>query len=613
MARLARWCFTRRRAVLASWLVGLIGFFAIGGFVGASYNNNSSIPGTDSTRALNLLQADFPVQSGDSEQVVVQAKEGTLRSPAVEKAVTSMLARVGRLPHVASVVSPYGTAGQISRDGKIGFATVNLDASADVVPTKAVTSLISTAQAADSPSLTVQLDGTAIENAEPGRFSSSFLVGLLLALVVLFFAFRRSVFAALLPLVSALMAIGVATSVIDLLTYVVAVVRGCPPWPCSSRSGWGWTTRCSSSAGTAAACSPGGRQRRLRSPRSTPRARRAPGGLYSLRCHARPVRPPAELPLRRGRLPGGRRRPHHAGVAHTAPGDARVPRPKVLRRAERVRDGARGPRARGSWASWAALVGRRAAPLSAAAVGVIVLLAIPFFSLRQGLPDASTDPVSSTTYQAYELLAKGFGPGFNGPLDVVGQVSGPRDEARFASFVASLGGERGVAQVEPPGLSPNGKAAVAVVYPTTGPQEAATAKLVDRVRSAATRADAGTSLRVHVGGDTAANQDYTHVLSTKMPQFLAVVVGVGFLLLALVFRSLLVPLLASAMNLLSFGAALGVMTAVFQYGWGKSVFGSSGPIISWLPSIMFSILFGLSMDYEVFLREPHARRMDAVQ
>ena len=228
MARLARWCFNRRRAVLASWLVGLIGFFAIGGFVGASYNNNSSIPGTDSTRGLNLLQADFPVQSGDSEQVVVQAKEATLRSPAVEKAVTSMLARVGRLPHVASVVSPYGTAGQISRDGKIGFATVNLDASADVVPTKTVTSLISTAQAADSPSLTVQLDGTAIENAEPGRFSSSFLVGLLLALVVLFFAFRRSVLAALLPLVSALMAIGVATFVIDLLTYVVAVVSWVP-------------------------------------------------------------------------------------------------------------------------------------------------------------------------------------------------------------------------------------------------------------------------------------------------------------------------------------------------------------------------------------------------
>ena len=199
------------------------------------------------------------------------------------------------------------------------------------------------------------------------------------------------------------------------------------------------------------------------------------------------------------------------------------------------------------------------------------------------------------------MLAKGFGPGFNGPLEVVGQVSGTGDEARFASFVASLRGERGVAEVGPPRLSPNGKAAVAVVYPTTRPQEAATATLVNRVRSAVARAEAGTSLKVYIGGDTAANQDYSHVLSAKMPQFVAVVVGLGFLLLVLVFRSLLVPLFASAMNLLSFGAALGVMTAVFQYGWGRSAFGSSGPIISWLPSIMFSILFGLSMDYEVFL------------
>ena len=158
-----------------------------------------------------------------------------------------------------------------------------------------------------------------------------------------------------------------------------------------------------------------------------------------------------------------------------------------------------------------------------------------------------------------------------------------------------------MAQVEPPRVSPNGKGAVAAVYPTTGPQDAATANLVDPVRAAGLRAEAGTSLQVHVGGDTAANQDYTRVLSTKMPQFLAIVVGLGFLLLALVFRSLLVPLFASVMNLVSFAAALGVMTAVFQYGWGKSVFGSSGPIISWLPSIMFSILFGLSMDYEVFL------------
>ena len=175
-----------------------------------------------------MLKADFPLQSGDSEQVVVQAKEGTLRSPGTEEAVTSMLARVGRLPHVVSVSSPYGAAGQVSRDGKVGFATVNLDGSADTVPKKAVSKLISTAQSADSPALDVQLGRAAIENAEQASSSSSFVVGILLALVVLFFAFRRSVLGALLPLLSALLGIGVATSAIEVLTHALAIVAWVP-------------------------------------------------------------------------------------------------------------------------------------------------------------------------------------------------------------------------------------------------------------------------------------------------------------------------------------------------------------------------------------------------
>jgi RND superfamily putative drug exporter len=237
------------------------------------------------------------------------------------------------------------------------------------------------------------------------------------------------------------------------------------------------------------------------------------------------------------------------------------------------------------------------------AFAVIVVLALPFFSMRLGLPDASTDQSASTTYQSYELLAKGFGPGFNGPLQLVGQVGSPAGQDRFAAFAGSLRGEPGVARVGLPRLSPDGRAEVAVVYPTTGPQEAQTADLVDRVRSSASRAEAGTSLRIYLGGNTAVDQDFSQVLTAKMLQFVAVVIGLAFVLLALVFRSLLIPLVASIMNLLSFGTALGVMTAAFQFGWGKSLlgFGQSGPIVSYLPVMMFAILFGLSMDYQVFL------------
>lgn len=184
------------------WLIAFIGFYAIGGSAKAKYTNSFSLPGVDSTAALNVLKADFPAKSGDSEQIVVQAKQGTLRSPAVEAAVTSMLAKVGRLPHMSEVISPYESVGQITRDGTIGFATVNLDESAQNVPKAAATRLISTAQAADSSQLNIQLNGQAIANSQQGGGSSGLFLGIILALLVLFFAFRRSVLGALLPLIS---------------------------------------------------------------------------------------------------------------------------------------------------------------------------------------------------------------------------------------------------------------------------------------------------------------------------------------------------------------------------------------------------------------------------
>ena len=160
-----------------------------------------------------------------------------------------------------------------------------------------------------------------------------------------------------------------------------------------------------------------------------------------------------------------------------------------------------------------------------------------------------------------------------------------------------------MAGVTAPVLSPNGKAEVAEVYPTTGPQDAATTTLLDRLRADVPKAEAGSTLAIHIGGTTAASEDYSQMTSSKLPLFVAIVVGMAFLLLAVVFRSLLIPLVASVMNILSFGIALGVMTAAFQWGWGKSLlgFGATGPIEAWIPAMMFAILFGLSTDYEVFL------------
>jgi putative drug exporter of the RND superfamily len=604
----ARWCFRHRKAVLAIWLIALIGSFGISKLSGSAYSNSNSLPGTDSAKAQQALTANFPAQAGDSDQIVVQARQGTLRSPAAETAVTSMLARVARLPGVSSVRTPYGQGGQISRDGSIGFATVNLDDQATTVPKSVVTTLISTAQSADSPRLNVQLGGAAVEGVVTTSADyTSALLGIVLALVVLFFAFRRSVYGALLPLISALVAIGVGTSIVNVLTHALSIANWVPEVAVIVALGVGVDYALFVVSrhrnGLLAGQSP--EDAAVTALNTSGRAVLLAGATVCAALLGLLVLPDPSL----------------KGVAVTIslvvvltmvtsltllPAMLGFLGPKVLPRAERRRlaqDGRQVEQTGAFWLRWAEGLGRRPLIPGILALAVIVILAIPVLSFRTGIQDASVDPASTTTYQAYQLLAKGFGPGFNGPLDVVGQVNSPADRARFAAFVASARSQPGVAGIVPPVLSPNGKAEVAEVFPTTGPQDAPTTTTLDRLRAGVPQAEAGSTLAIHIGGTTAENEDYTQTLSGSLPQFLAVVIGLAFILLLIVFRSLLIPLVASILNLLSFGVALGVMTAVFQFGWGKSVlgFGQAAPTESWIPAIMFAILFGLSTDYEVFL------------
>jgi putative drug exporter of the RND superfamily len=608
LANFARWCFLHRKAVLAVWLIALIGFFGVSKLAGSAFSNSSSLPGTDSTQALQVLSAHFPAQAGDSDQIVVQAKQGTLRSPAAQTAVTSMLARVAKLSDVTSVVSPYGPGGQISKDGTIGLATVNLNAQAQNIPTSAVNTLISTAQSADSSLLNVQLGGAAIENvAADGGNNTSVLLGILAALVVLFFAFRRSVLAALLPLISALVAIGSGLSLVDVLTHAIAVASWVPYVAIIVSLGVGVDYALFVVSrhrnGLLAGQSP--EEAAVTALNTSGRAVLLAGltvcvallGLFALQVSSLyGVAVTVALVVFLTMVASLTLLPAMLGFLGL----------KVLRRAERrllAQDGRQVEQAGAFWLRWAEWLGRRPLIPGLLALAVIAILALPVLSMRTGLDDSSTDPASATTYQAYQLLAKGFGPGFNGPLVLVGEVNSPADQARFAAFVSSARSEPGVAGTVAPQLSPDGKAEVAQVFPTTGPQQAATTTVLDRLRAAVPQAEAGSTLGIHIGGTTAENEDYSAVLSAKLPQFLAVVVGLSFLLLLVVFRSLLIPLVAAILNLLSFGVALGVMTAAFQFGWGKSLFGfgAAAPIEAWIPALMFAVLFGLSTDYEVFL------------
>jgi RND superfamily putative drug exporter len=281
--------------------------------------------------------------------------------------------------------------------------------------------------------------------------------------------------------------------------------------------------------------------------------------------------------------------------------------PRVLSRRERAALAAGGPASTdptGFWLRWARVIQARKVLVAVAALAAVVVIALPIFGLRLGTSDASTDPAGSTTHQAYTALAHGFGPGFNGPLELAAQVGSPADASAFSRLLATAAHTAGVASVTPAQTSPNGKVMLATLYPATSPQASQTINLVDNLRdSLIPRAEHGTSLAVHVGGETATNIDFSHVLTSKLPLFIAVVVLLAFLLLMTVFRSLLIPLTASVMNLLSVGAALGALNAVFNWGWGSSVLrlSGTGPIDAFIPVLLFSVLFGLSMDYEVYL------------
>ncbi len=286
--------------------------------------------------------------------------------------------------------------------------------------------------------------------------------------------------------------------------------------------------------------------------------------------------------------------------------------PKVLSRRQKRNLAANGPRVvgdgtKGFWPRWAAFIDARPVLPAVAALAIIVLVAMPFFSLRLGSSDQGNDPVGTTTRQAYDMLAAGFGPGFNGPLLLVASADGQANTEALDALSAAVARQPNVAHVTPPESMPakdGRQVSLITVYPKSAPQDAATTDLIQHLRSETIPATvAGSGETVDVGGNTAIFVDFANVLTSKLPLFIGLVVLLSFVLLAIVFRSLLIPLTAAAMNLLSIGAAFGVLVAVFQWGWAGSVFevNRAGPIEAFLPVMLFAILFGLSMDYEVFL------------
>jgi RND superfamily putative drug exporter len=606
MSVLASWCYRHRFIVIFAWIGLLAGLAVTSQVVKTTYDNQFTLPGTGSGSAEQLLLRSAPAQAGDSDTIVWQVSHGSVRDQAVRARMSAMLARVSRLPEVAAVASPYaghGAAG-VSRDGRTAYATVNFTRAADNLDKADINRVVAVASAARAPGLEVELGGQAIENAEQATLSSTSAIGIGAAAVILFLAFG-SLFAMVLPIVTAIAGVGGGLLLTAPLSHAVSMVNFAPIL--GALIGLG--------VGIDYALFIVSRHRRGLLAGMDP----LPSAVQALNTSGRAVLVAGGtvcvallglLTLRLGFL-DGLAFAAALTVACTVlaavtllPALLGVFGMRVLSRRQFGRLWANGPRPAtqsGIWARWSQTVRRFPAVLAAAAVAVMIVVSLPILHLRLGSSDASNDPSSTTTRQAYDLLSAGFGRGFNGPLLVVAQPRSEADRAALGRLTGALATVPGVAAVVAGDASPT---VVTQVIPATGPEAAATSDLIRRLRTAVIpRYTRGTALRVYVGGETAAFDDFAAVTSARLPWFIAAIVGLSFLLLVFAFRSLLIPATAAVMNLLAAAASFGVLTAFFEWGWGTSVFGlgRAGPIDAFLPVVTLAILFGLSMDYQVFL------------
>ncbi|GAA2631455.1 MMPL family transporter [Streptomyces axinellae] len=619
MTALARWCLKRRVLVLLLWLAALCGAVTAYALTGSSYSNDYEAPGTESGTAAQRLESAFPDRSGDDDTLVWHTDKGSVRASAVQERMTRTLHEVEKLPGVGSVHSPYdadngsdghggaGSGGRISQDGRTAYASLTFSRPVEEMDAQQVQRVVDTAKKAAGHGLQVEAGGSGIAVTEAPTAQLAEIIGLAAAAVVLFLAFG-SLGATLLPLITAVVSVGTAAAGIGVLSRFMTVADFAPMLGTLIGLGVGIdyalfiVTR--HRRGLRAGLSV--REAALRAVTTSGRAVIFAGATVCIALLGM-------LILRLSFLNGVALAASLTVVLSVAASVTLLPAllgmlgMRALGRRERRRlteSGPRPDRPTGFAMRWAAFVERRPKMLGAVAALLMAVLALPTLGLHLGTSDQGNNPATTTTRKAYDLLADGFGPGSNGPLTLVGELDGAGDKLAFDQLPDALRGTPGVAQVSGPEFNGSGTTGVITVVPGTSPQSQATSDLVDTLRERVLpAAEAGSTLQVRVGGVTAGYDDFADVIIGKLPLFVGVVIGLGCALLLLAFRSIGIPLKAAAMNVAAVAAAFGVVVAVFQWGWGSEVLGlgGAGPIEPFLPVIMVSVLFGLSMDYQVFL------------
>ncbi|WP_329023583.1 MMPL family transporter [Streptomyces sp. NBC_00690] len=618
MAAIARWCIRHRLVTVLLWALACVGVAAAAGTTGTAYSNNYEVPGTESGRAAELLAEGFPHQSGDGGTIVWHTNEGSVRDADVQQKMSGMLDSVAALHSVADVSGPYEPAGaaQISPDGRTAYASLTFEQGLGDVPDAHVQSVIDTAQAARSDGVQVELGGTAVGPMEAPSGHLAETVGVAVAALVLFLAFG-SLAASLLPIATALVSVGTAYAGIALLSQVMTVADFAPMLGLLIGLGVGIdyalfiVTRHRKGLQSGLSVADAARE----AVATTGRAVVFAGATVCIALLGM-------LILRLDFLNGVAIAASLTVVLTVAASVTLLPAllsfigMRALNGRERRRLAERGPRPElptGFAARWSAYVERHPKLLAVVAVAVMAVLALPTLSLHLGTSDQGNNPATSTTRKAYDLLAHGgpdqggdggFGPGVNGPLTLVSRLDTSAERLAVQRLPEALSGAEGVASVGPVTYNTGGDTAVVTVVPTSSPQSKATSELVDRLRDDLVPAAVdGTSLTVHIGGVTAGYDDFAAIIVDKLPLFVGVVISLGCLLLLVAFRSVGIPLKAAAMNVAAVASSFGVVVAIFQWGWGSELLGlgPGGPIEPFLPVIMVSVLFGLSMDYQVFL------------
>jgi putative drug exporter of the RND superfamily len=619
LERLGAFAVRRHWIVIISWVIILGALLATSQKWGGTYVNNYTVSGTDSANGLNRLNADFPQQGGYAGQIVFHARHGTLTQD--QSAINQATSNVAKLPHVIKATSPFASqdSGMVSKDGTIAYASATWKVNPNSLGTSYLHKLNNAVKPATSAGLKVDYGGGAGQIGQTTNDRTSEAIGLGCALLLLLFMFG-SLITAMIPLISAIFSVGAGLALLGLLASVMTFPTTAPT--IATLLGLGvavdyglfLVSRHREQLDTGMAVD-----------KSAALAEGTSGaaivvagttvvisilGLYvvgvsfvgalglaaalvvAVTMLAALTMVPALMGLVRGNVRSlpDRLRARREGIS-------------VREQARKTAAATEEQHEHSAFARWGRMVSGRPWPWGIASVILLVVLAIPLFSITLGQPDNGTNPTSQSNRRAYDLIKQGFGVGVNGPLAVVVPLpkqSSSTTQQLLSTMQKNVSGTSGVASVSPASINSSGNTAVFNVIPTTRPQASATTSLVRTLRDTVLPKSHVTT---YVTGTTAGQVDFTDRITGRMVWLILAVVAIAFILLTVAFRSVVIATKAAILNLLSIGAAYGVIVAIFQWGWGASLVGipTTLPIPAYVPMLVFCIVFGLSMDYEVFL------------